>query len=190
MEFLRISGQYQLLTKQEEVQLGRRIQKWLQWDEEADGPCPKRVRISGQRAREKFILCNLRLVTKIAKSYTRRLYGTGLTFEDLLQEGVIGLARAAEKFSPTCGYAMSTYATWWVRQSMSRAVEMKGGLIHLSAEARRKLRRYEQAREDGMSHQDAMKMWDLKERDIFTMRQAALCRHVVALDGLDLTDII
>lgn len=187
MEFLRLSGRYQLLTKQEEVELGRRIQKWLQWD---DGECPKVVERSGRRAREKFILCNMRLVTKIAKSYTRRLFGTGLTFEDLLQEGTVGLARAAEKYDPECGYAMSTYATWWVRQAMSRAVEMKGGMVHISSEARRKLRRYEAAREEGMSHEDAMAKWELKERDVFTMTQAAMCRHVVALDALDLGDIV
>lgn len=190
MEFLRISGRYQLLTKQEEVELGRRIQKWLKWDEENDGPCPRRVRISGERAREKFILCNLRLVTKIAKSYTRRLYGTGLTFEDLLQEGVVGLGRAADKYRYDVGYAFSTYATWWVRQSLTRCIEMKGGMVHISAEARRKLRRYERCRDDGMTHEDAMAEWNLKERDVFTLRQAAMCRHVVALDGLDLTDII
>jgi RNA polymerase primary sigma factor len=187
MEFLRLSGRYQLLTKQEEVELGRRIQKWLKWD---DGECPRAVERSGQRAREKFVLCNMRLITKIAKSYTRRLYGTGLTFEDLLQEGIVGLTRAAEKYDPECGYAMSTYATWWIRQAMSRAVEMKGGMIHISSEAKRKLRRYEAAREDGMSHENAMAEWDLKERDVFTMRQAAICRHVVALDSLDLGDIL
>ena len=103
---------------------------------------------------------------------------------------MLGLQRAAEKYSPDCGYAYSTYATWWIRQALSRAIEMKGGTIHVSAEARRKLRRYEQARDEGMGHEEAMAEWDLKERDVFTMRQAAMCRHVVALDALDVQDAI
>ena len=152
LQFLAISGRYALLSKDQEIELGRRIQRWLTHEK----PVPKNIERSGRRARETFVLSNLRLVTKVAKSYTRRLAGTGLTFEDLLQEGILGLQRAAEKYDPECGYAYSTYATWWVRQALSRAIEMKGGTIHISAEARRKLRRYEQAKEEGMSHEDAM----------------------------------
>jgi RNA polymerase sigma factor (sigma-70 family) len=186
LQFLAISGRYTLLTKEQEIELGRRIQRWLTHPK----PVPKGIERSGRRARDQFVLSNLRLVTKIAKSYTLRLAGTGLTFEDLLQEGVLGLQRAAEKYDSECGYAYSTYATWWVRQALSRAIEMKGGVVHISSEARRKLRRYEQAREDGMDHEEAMAKWELKERDVFTMRQAAMCRHVVALDALDIQDTI
>lgn len=186
VQFLAISGRYALLNKKQEIELGRRIQKWLQHPE----PVPKSVERSGRRARDQFVLSNMRLVTKIAKSYTRRLAGTGLSFEDLLQEGVLGLQRAAEKYDPECGYAYSTYATWWVRQSLTRAFEMRGGMIHVSAEARRKLRRYEQSRGEGMTHEDALGKWELKDRDVFTIRQAALCRRVVDLDGLDLKDSI
>lgn len=176
MEYLKISGKYPLLSKQEEIELGRRIQKWLTW---TNGECPKSVVRSGQRAREKFVLANLRLVIKAAKGYSRRLHGTGLTFEDLLQEGVFGLQRAAEKYSPECGYAYSTYAMWWVRQSISRVIEMKGGMIRLSSGARRKLRRFRNG-----------EMEELTPRDTFTLRQAALCEKVTALDALNLQDVI
>lgn len=176
MEYLNISGKFPLLTKQEEIELGRRIQKWLTWTE---GECPRSVVRSGQRAREKFVLSNLRLVTRVAKGYSRRLHGTGLTFEDLLQEGVFGLQRAAEKYSPDCGYAYSTYAMWWIRQAISRAIEMKGGIIHLSSGARRKLRRFRNG-----------EMEELTPRDTFTIRQAALCEKVTPLDALDLQDAI
>ena len=186
MQFLGISGRYALLTKEQEIELGRRIQKWLTHPK----PVPRGIERSGRRARDTFVLSNLRLVTKIAKSYTRRLAGTGLTFEDLLQEGVMGLQRAAEKYDSECGYAYSTYATWWVRQALSRAIEMKGGVVHISAEARRKLRRYEQAREEGLNHEEAMAKWELRERDVFTIRQAAMCRYVVALDSMDMHDTI
>lgn len=188
MQFLTISGRYNLLTKNQEIQLGRRIQAWLAWD--GDGKCPPGIERSGRRARDKFVLHNLRLVTKIAKSYTRRLYGTGLTFEDILQEGVLGLQRAAEKYDPNSGYAMSTYATWWIRQAMSRAIEMKGTLVHISAEAGRKLRKYEKCRDMGLSHEEAFEELEFKDRDNFTIKQAAICRQVIALDGLEIKDSI
>ena len=186
MEFLNISGRYQLLTKEEEIELGRRIQRWLTWE----GDVPRSVARSGQRAREKFVLCNLRLVTNIAKGWSRRVAGTGLTLEDLLHEGVFGLQRAAEKYDPNCGYAYSTYATWWVRQAISRAIEMKGGIVHVSAGAKRKLKKFEEAGTTNRSIPDTLEAAELKPRDLFTIRQAAMFRRVVALDGLDLRDAL
>lgn len=182
-----ISGRYTLLTKNQEIQLGRRIQKWLTHEK----PIPPAIERSGKRARETFVLSNLRLVTKVGKSYIRRLPGTGLTFEDLLQEGIFGLQRAAEKYDPECGYAYSTYATWWVRQALTRAIEMKGGIIHVSAGASQKLRKFQNAiTEGGRTRQEALEVAGLVERDLFTIEQAALCRTVVALDALDMSEII
>lgn len=186
MEFLRISGRYALLTKSEEIGLGRRIQKWLTWK----GPCPRNIERSGRKARDQFVLCNLRLVTKIAKGHTRRAHGTGLSFEDLLHEGVLGLQRAAEKYDPECGYAFSTYATWWIRQAIGRAIEMKGGVIHISAAARRKLRKFEEAAKMGGSIAEILDRAELKQSDLKMIHQAAICRTVVALDSLELNDVI
>ena len=182
-----ISGKYALLTKNQEIQLGRRIQAWLTHSE----PVPKSIKRSGIRARDMFVLSNLRLVTRIGKSYTRRLPGTGLTFEDLLQEGTFGLQRAAEKYDPECGYAYSTYATWWVRQALSRAIEMKGGMIHISSGASLKLRKFQNAiTEGGRTRQEALEAAGLLERDLFTIEQAAMCKTVVALDSLDMNEIV
>lgn len=186
-EFLNLSGRYALLTKNEEIELGRRIQRWLKW---SDGPCPPQIERSGRKARERFVLCNLRLVTKIAKGYMRKLPGTGLTFEDLLHEGVFGLTRAAEKYNPESGYAYSTYATWWIRQSISRSIETKGGIIKVSAAVRRKLRRLQEEMLKGATLQEAMTKWNIAERELEILERANLCAQVAELDGLNIHDCI
>lgn len=185
-QFMEISGRYSLLSKNQEIQLGRRIQAWLTHPE----PVPKGIERSGRRARDQFVLSNLRLVTSIAKSYTRRLANTGLAFEDLLQEGALGLQRAAEKYDPECGYAYSTYATWWVKQAMSRAIEMKGGVIHISAGAKKKLRKYTDGISQGLNKKEALEAAELKERDMFTIERAAQCKYVHSFDALELQDMI
>jgi RNA polymerase primary sigma factor len=87
----------------------------------------RRIQLGDKKAREKVILSNLRLVYYIAKWFN----GKGLEFLDLLQEGYIGLMRAVEGFDYTKGYKFSTYATWWIRQSIARALADKGNLIRL-----------------------------------------------------------
>jgi len=183
IDFLSLSGRYVLLSKHEEIQLGRRIQRWLQWE----GECPPAIERSGRRARDKFVVCNLRLVTKVAKAYARRIQGTALTFEDLLQEGVFGLQRAAEKYDPECGYAYSTYATWWIRQSLTRAINAKGKLIRVSEGAKRKLKEFRESHMQGDTWQDTMDRAGLTDKDYQYIRQASLCEHVVCLDAFDST---
>jgi len=75
-----------------------------------------RIRRDGDRAREALLRANLPLVAALAKRYT----GRGMAFLDLIQAGTVGLIRAAEKFDPTKGYRFSVYATWWVRQAITR----------------------------------------------------------------------
>ncbi len=95
------------------------------------------VAYEGERAREKLLVSNLRLVVSLAKRYT----GRGLPFLDLIQEGNFGLYRAVQKFDHTRGQTFSTYATWWVRQSITRALDDQGRVIRLPVHVHDKIRR-------------------------------------------------
>jgi RNA polymerase primary sigma factor len=107
--YLRSIGRVNLLTAEQEVLLARRIER------------------GDMRAKQQMIEANLRLVVSIAKSYL----GRGLTFLDLIQEGSMGLIRAVEKFDYRRGYKFSTYATWWIRQAVTRAIADKGRTIRI-----------------------------------------------------------
>ncbi|HEY1516351.1 MAG TPA: RNA polymerase sigma factor RpoD [Solirubrobacteraceae bacterium] len=107
--YLRAIGRVSLLTAEQEVTLARRIER------------------GDMLAKQQMIEANLRLVVSIAKSYL----GRGLTFLDLIQEGSMGLIRAVEKFDYRRGYKFSTYATWWIRQAVTRAIADKGRTIRI-----------------------------------------------------------
>jgi RNA polymerase primary sigma factor len=107
--YLRSIGRVSLLTAEQEVLLARRIER------------------GDMVAKQHMIEANLRLVVSIAKSYL----GRGLTFLDLIQEGSMGLIRAVEKFDYRRGYKFSTYATWWIRQAVTRAIADKGRTIRI-----------------------------------------------------------
>src|SRR5436190_20834418 len=107
--FLNEIGRHPLLTAQEEVELAKRIEK------------------GDREAKEQMINSNLRLVVSIAKRYQ----GHGLSLLDLIQEGIIGLIRAVEKFDWRRGYKFSTYATWWIRQAVQRGVANKSRVIRI-----------------------------------------------------------
>jgi RNA polymerase primary sigma factor len=123
--------------------LGRvRGGRLLDADEEKD--LSRRAHKGDMRARQRLIECNLRLVISIAKKYR----GRGVLFEDLIQEGNAGLIRAVEKFDPEMGNRFSTYATWWIRQAVTRAVADHARTVRLPAhvvDAIYRLRRAENA---------------------------------------------
>lgn len=130
--YLNEIGRYPLLTKAQEVMLGTQIQAWMtirEKDKSAYTDEEKKIARIGMRARDKFIKCNLRLVVNIARKYTGRC--SSLDLMDLVQEGNVGLARAVEKFDPTRGYAMSTYAYWWIRQAIQRSMQCADLTIRL-----------------------------------------------------------
>lgn len=112
-----------LLTHEEEIDLGRR------------------AREGDETARSELIEKNLRLVIPVAKKYR----GMGLPFGDLIQEGNIGLMRAADKFDPEKGFRFSTYATWWIRQAIQRAVAGKGRTIRVPVHMGEKMRKMARA---------------------------------------------
>ncbi|MBE0411399.1 MAG: sigma-70 family RNA polymerase sigma factor [Anaerolineales bacterium] len=133
--YVKEATQVPLLTKEEEVELSERIEQGrIAQQELAHGNVNQRriqeLRLmieDGWRAREHLIRANARLVISIAKRYT----GRGVPFLDLVQEGNIGLMRAAKKFEFRRGYKFSTYATWWIRQAITRAIAEQSRTIRL-----------------------------------------------------------
>jgi RNA polymerase primary sigma factor len=118
-----------LLTSEQEVRLANQI---------ATGGTP------GLKAKARLVECNMRLVVSIAKAYR----SSGIPFEDLIQEGAIGLMTAAERFDPSRGYRFSTYATQWIRQAIGRAVDNKAKSIRLPAHVSESLRKLDKARSE------------------------------------------
>ena len=147
--YLRDIGRVPLLSHEQEITLGRQVQELmvlenLETELESDlGEKPeitffaekagistiqlKKKLKSGRRAKERMVAANLRLVVSVAKKYTKR----NMELLDLIQEGTIGLVRGVEKFDPTRGYKFSTYAYWWIRQGITRAIAEKSRSIRL-----------------------------------------------------------
>ncbi|MGQ9828910.1 MAG: sigma-70 family RNA polymerase sigma factor [Roseiflexus sp.] len=133
--YLREIGRVNLLTAQEEIMLAQQVERGEQANErlqKGDYAPSERLQLhrwvhEGQAARERLIQANLRLVVSIAKKYL----GRGMSLLDLIQEGNIGLMRATEKFDYRKGYKFSTYATWWIRQAITRVIADQSRTIRL-----------------------------------------------------------
>ena len=147
--YLRDIGRVPLLSHEQEITLGRQVQDLMaleeleaelavrlgakpeleEWAKAAALPAAvlRRRLQAGRRAKERMVAANLRLVVSVAKKYTKR----NMELLDLIQEGTIGLVRGVEKFDPTRGYKFSTYAYWWIRQGITRAIAEKSRTIRL-----------------------------------------------------------
>ena len=145
-DFLGEIGRHELLTPEQELTMGREVQAMVALQErcqQAGGKGPKceytnlekKTLKEGERAKNQMITANLRLVVNLAKRYQ----GKGLDLLDLIQEGTLGLTRAVEKYDPKRGHRFSTYAYWWIRQGLNRALSTQSRTIRIPVNINEKL---------------------------------------------------
>ena len=145
-DFLGEIGRHQLLTPEQELTMGRKVQAMVALNQRcqlAGGQGPeceythseKKALRAGEQAKNQMITANLRLVVNLAKRYQ----GKGLELLDLIQEGTLGLTRAVEKYDPTRGHRFSTYAYWWIRQGLNRALSTQSRTIRIPVNINEKL---------------------------------------------------
>jgi RNA polymerase nonessential primary-like sigma factor len=159
--YLRDIGRIPLLEHEEEILLGRKVQRLMEIKEiESEmeiqsqddlagvlGITPKELKRQlreGEKAKDKMVTANLRLVVSVAKKYTKR----NMELLDIIQEGTIGLVRGVEKFDPGRGYKFSTYAYWWIRQGITRAIAEKSRAIRLPIHVTENLNKLKKAQRE------------------------------------------
>lgn len=130
--WLEQAGRHPLLTPAEELHLGGLVRQWLDWQPSPDD-APAAVQRRGRRAKDRMVAANLRLVAHVTR---KARHGLGVPVSDadlpdLFQAGAMGLIRGIEKFDPTRGYKVSTYAYWWIRQGVSRWADSQGRTIRV-----------------------------------------------------------
>lgn len=135
-------ARYPLLTASQEIELARHIRRMVELrdrESKSYSKVEKRALKMGTKAKEKLMRHNLRLVIYIAKKFCSRLQTTHMEMADYIQEGALGLARACEMFDHTKGYKFSTYAYWWIKQSLRRAADNQSRIIRLPVHITEKL---------------------------------------------------
>jgi len=159
--YLRDIGRIPLLEHDEEILLGRKVQRLMEikaCEELLGNPTTEELAVSlglskqelrrelrdGTKAKDKMVTANLRLVVSVAKKYTKR----NMELLDIIQEGTIGLVRGVEKFDPGRGYKFSTYAYWWIRQGITRAIAEKSRAIRLPIHVTENLNRLKKAQRE------------------------------------------
>ena len=158
--YLRDIGRIPLLEHEEEILLGRKVQRLMELEDQRkelklddqgladahDVPLKqiKREIRDGKKAKEAMVTANLRLVVSVAKKYTKR----NMELLDIIQEGTIGLVRGVEKFDPGRGYKFSTYAYWWIRQGITRAIAEKSRAIRLPIHVTENLNKLKKAQRE------------------------------------------
>ena len=159
--YLRDIGRIPLLEHDEEILLGRKVQRLMEIKEcesliqsneiesvsktlGIDEKQLRREKRDGEKAKDKMVTANLRLVVSVAKKYTKR----NMELLDIIQEGTIGLVRGVEKFDPGRGYKFSTYAYWWIRQGITRAIAEKSRAIRLPIHVTENLNRLKKAQRE------------------------------------------
>ncbi len=190
--YLQEIGETNLLTMQEEVWLAKRMERGLAALvrlEDPDLTADEREefvydRKDGEDAREHLIRANLRLVVSVAKKYV----GRGLSFLDLIQEGNIGLMKATDKFDYVRGFKFSTYATWWIRQAITRAISDQSRTIRLPVHVgetinrvKKMSHRLQQIYEREPTHEEIASAMDLPEDKVRQVLEVS--RHPVSLEA-------
>jgi RNA polymerase primary sigma factor len=191
-------GRHQLLTPEQELTLGRKVQAMAALQERcrqaggAGSACEysdleRRTLRLGERAKNQMITANLRLVVNLAKRYQNK----GLDLLDLIQEGTIGLTRAVEKYDPTRGHRFSTYAYWWIRQGLNRALSTQSRTIRIPVNVNEKLTRlraakarYLQMHGVNPSPRQLATLLDLPLADVDDLLSCELRSVTVSLQGL------
>lgn len=182
--YLRDIGRVPLLEHDEEILLGRKVQRLMQIEDlkkefglnteelaNSQGISCKQLKREirdGMKAKEKMVTANLRLVVSVAKKYTKR----NMELLDIVQEGTIGLVRGVEKFDPGRGYKFSTYAYWWIRQGITRAIAEKSRAIRLPIHVTENLNRLKKAqRELSQVHGYMPNVFQLSEKLELTVEE-------------------
>ncbi len=204
--YLRDIGRVPLLRHEQEITLGRQVQQLMELEKikaellEKTGQEPtfeelakvsgltivsvkKRLKF-GQRAKERMVSANLRLVVSVAKKYTKR----NMELLDLIQEGTIGLVRGVEKFDPARGYKFSTYAYWWIRQGITRAIAEKSRSIRLPIHITEMLNKLKKGQRELSQHlartptmNELAEYVNMSEEDVKDLLSNT--RHPMSLDG-------
>ena len=197
-DFLGEIGRHHLLSPEEELTMGRKVQAMLALTKacelaKGEGPScnyseadKKTIKI-GEKAKNQMITANLRLVVNLAKRYQ----GKGLDLLDLIQEGTIGLTRAVEKYDPKRGHRFSTYAYWWIRQGLNRALSTQSRTIRIPVNINEKLTKLRAAKsrlmqDNGIppSSQQLAEAMDIPIEEIEELLTCELRSITVSLQGV------